>query len=433
MSDSLSSELFEKAQKIIPGGVNSPVRAFGAVGGTPVFFERARGSRLWDVDGREYVDLLGSWGPMILGHCHPEVEEAVLSAAQRAMSFGAPTATEVELAERVVDMVPCAEMVRLVNSGTEATLTAARLARGVTGRDRIVKFAGCYHGHGDSFLIKAGSGALTLGVPSSPGVPGPVAELTLSARYNDLASVEALFGAHGKDIAAVIVEPVAGNMGTIPPEPGFLEGLRRLTTDSGALLIFDEVMTGFRLSPGGAQEFYDVQPDFCTLAKVLGGGLPLGAIAGSRAILENLAPAGDVYQAGTLSGNPIATAAGNATLKVLQERGQGLYDELEGKGARLEAGLRAAIVESGVTAQVNRVGSMMTLFFNDSEVKNLDSLENLRTDVYGRFFHLLLDRAIYFPPSQYEAFFLSAAHTDADVDRIVTIVGEVLRSSSIAE
>jgi glutamate-1-semialdehyde 2,1-aminomutase len=428
MTDSTSQELFQKAQKLIPGGVNSPVRAFGSVGGTPVFFERARGARLWDVDGREYVDLVGSWGPMILGHCHPAVEDAVLGAVQCGMSFGAPTAAEVELAERVVSMVPCAEMVRLVNSGTEATMTAIRLARGATGRNFILKFEGCYHGHGDSFLIKAGSGALTLGIPSSPGVPGPLAELTLNARFNDLESVHDHFERHGKDIAAVIVEPVAGNMGTVPPEPGFLEGLRRVTAESGALLVFDEVMTGFRLSPGGAQQLYDVVPDLCTLAKVLGGGLPIGAIAGKREILENLAPIGAVYQAGTLSGNPIATAAGNATLKVLQEGGQELYDDLDRKGARLEDGLHKAIVETGIQASVNRVGSMLTLFFNDIEVKSLDSLKNLRTDTYGKFFHHMLDRSLYFPPSQYEAFFLSTAHSDADIDRVVTIVGEGLKA-----
>ena len=427
MTDSVSTELFEKAQTLIPGGVNSPVRAFGSVGGTPVFFERARGARLWDVDGREYVDLVGSWGPMILGHCHPEVEAAVLDAAQRGLSFGAPTAAEVELAERIVAMVPCAEMARLVNSGTEATMTAIRLARGATGRDMIVKFEGCYHGHGDSFLIKTGSGALTLGIPSSPGVPGPLAELTLNARFNDLDSVKEHFDRHGQGIAAIIVEPVAGNMGTVPPEPGFLEGLRRLASDSGALLVFDEVMTGFRVSAGGAQQHYDVQPDLCTLAKVLGGGMPIGSIAGKKEVLQHLAPAGAVYQAGTLSGNPIATAAGNATLRVLQEGGQALYDDLERKGARLEEGLRAAIADVGVTAQINRVGSMMTIFFNDTEVKGLHSLDNLQTETYGKFFHLMLERSLYFPPSAYEAFFLSTAHTDADVDRIVTIVSEALK------
>jgi glutamate-1-semialdehyde 2,1-aminomutase len=419
-----SQELFQRAQSVIPGGVNSPVRGFGSVGGTPVFFESGSGSRMRDVEGREYVDCVGSWGPLILGHAHPEVVEAVTAAARRGTSYGAPTEAEVELAEMITQRMPGVERVRLVSSGTEACLSAIRLARGFTGRDAILKFDGCYHGHGDSFLIKSGSGALTLGVPSSPGVPAPLAALTHTARFNDVEAVAAVFTQHADKIAAVIAEPVAGNMGTVPPRPGFLEGLRDLCDRHGALLILDEVMTGFRVAPGGAQERYGVRADLTTMGKVLGGGLPLGAFGGRADILERIAPHGPVYQAGTLSGNPLATAAGIATLKVLER--PGVYDELESKAARLEVGIQKAIAASSLPLCFQRVGSMGTFFFAAGPVENLDSLANVGTDLYAKFFHGLLERGVYFPPSQYEAFFLSLAHSDGDVDRIQEAIGKSL-------
>ncbi len=420
-----SERLLERAARTIPGGVNSPVRAFGAVGGTPRFIERGAGARIFDVDGNGYVDLIGSWGPMILGHAHPEVVEAIARALRDGTSFGAPTLAEVELAEKIVEMVPSVDMVRLLSSGTEATMTAARLARGHTGRDRILKFEGCYHGHGDTFLIKAGSGSLTFGVPSSPGVPAPLAELTLTARYNDLDGVRELFDRHREEIAAVIVEPVAGNMGTVPPRPGFLQGLRELTASHGALLIFDEVMTGFRVAPGGAQELYGIDPDLTTLGKIVGGGMPLAALGGRREILEDLSPVGPVYQAGTLSGNPLATAAGNATLDVIRREGAGLYEKLEERGSRLERGLRDAMPD-GSSLSINRVGSMLTLFFASGPIEHLASLEGVDTAAYGKFFNAMLDEGVYFPPSQYEALFLSAAHTDDDVDHIAGAARRVL-------
>jgi glutamate-1-semialdehyde 2,1-aminomutase len=422
---SANRELFERAQRVIPGGVNSPVRGFGAVGGTPLFLASGKGSRVRDAEGREYLDFLGSWGPLILGHAPPAVEAALARAIQGGTSFGAPTEREVELAELVRAMVPSMEMVRLTSSGTEAAMSAARLARGFTGRDHLIKFAGSYHGHSDGFLAKAGSGSLTLGVPSSPGVPAAVAALTLNARYNDLGSVERLLSSLPGRVAAVIVEPVAGNMGVVPPGPGFLSGLRRLCDGAGALLIFDEVITGFRVAPGGAQELYGVRPDHTVLGKVLGGGLPIAAFGGRREILERLAPTGPVYQAGTLSGNPLATAAGLATLSALRDGS--VHRRLEALGGRLEAGLRKAIAASGVEACVNRVGSMLTLFFTRGPVVDLDSLEGVRTDRYGRFFHGLLDRGVYFPPAQYETLFVSAAHTEEEIDRAVEAAGEALR------
>lgn len=427
MSTPDSGTLFERARRVIPGGVNSPVRAFGSVGGEPVFFARGRGSRLYDVSGREYLDVMASWGPLILGHADSRVESAVRQALERGTTFGASTAAEVELAEMIVELVPSVEQVRLVSSGTEATMTALRLARGATGRDRVIKFEGCYHGHSDSFLIKAGSGALTLGVPSSPGVPAALAELTLNAQFNDLESVRACFEAHPGEIAAVIVEPIAGNMGVVPPRPEFLPGLRKLCDENGTVLIFDEVITGFRVAPGGAQERLDVRPDLTTLGKILGGGLPLGALGGRRDLMEQLAPVGPVYQAGTLSGNPLATAAGLAMLRVLKEGGRELYESLERSGSRLASGLEAALTATGVTGQVQRVGSMMTLFFNPVPVESMSSLEKLDTAFYGRFFHGLLERGVCFPPSQYEAFFVSTAHSSDDVDRLVEVAGETLR------
>jgi len=419
-----SEELFERAGQVIPGGVNSPVRAFGAVGGQPIFFQEGHGSRLVDVDGKEYIDLMGSWGPLILGHAHPAVVEAVQSAAARGTSFGASTVAEVELAELIAERMPAVEKVRLVSSGTEAGMSAARLARGFTGRDRLVKFVGCYHGHADSFLIQAGSGALTLGVPSSPGVPGPLAALTHLAGYNDIDGVRAIFAEHGSEIAAILVEPVAGNMGVVPPGSGFLEGLRQVCDEHGALLIFDEVITGFRVAAGGAQERYDIRPDLSVLGKVVGGGLPVGAFGGRADVVDHISPTGPVYQAGTLSGNPLATAAGLTTLRELGKAG--VYGDLESKGARLQAGLEDAIRATGVTACVQRVASMMTLFFNESAVENLDSLASVDTDRYAKFFHGMLAQGVSLPPSQYEAFFVSAAHSDPDIDVVVAAAKDVL-------
>ncbi len=419
-----SADLFEKAKQFIPGGVNSPVRAFGAVGGTPIFFESGSGARLRDVDGKEYLDLVGSWGPMILGHAHPEVVEAVVAAARKGSSFGAPTRAEVTLAKMITERFPSVERVRLVSSGTEACLSAIRLARGFTGRERIVKFEGCYHGHGDSFLVKAGSGALTFGMPSSPGVPAAFASLTHNARFNDIASVRAIFATHGREIAALIVEPIVGNMGLVPPKPGFLQELRDLTREHGAIFILDEVMTGFRVARGGAQELYGVRADITTLGKVVGGGLPLGAYGGRADILEKISPQGPVYQAGTLSGNPIATAAGIATLKLLDR--PGVYSELEAKSKRLEDGFRKVMARTKLALCFQRVGSMATFFFTRGPVESLDDLSGVRTDLFARFFHGMLERGIYFPPAQYEAFFLSLAHTEGDLDRITQAAGEVL-------
>ena len=421
-----SAELFERSKAVIPGGVNSPVRAYGSVGGTPVFFVSGEGAKVRDVSGKEYIDCVGSWGPLILGHRHPEVEDAVEAALRRGSTFGAPTEAEAELAELVCDRVPSVEIVRLTSSGTEACMSAVRLARGFTGRDCIIKFEGCYHGHGDSFLIKAGSGGLTFGVPSSPGVPAALAELTLNARFNDLNSVEALMSDR---VAAVIVEPIGGNMGTVPPMPGFLEGLRELCDRNGALLILDEVMTGFRVAPGGAQELYSVRPDITTLGKVLGGGLPLAAFGGRREVFKQLAPDGPIYQAGPLSGNPLATAAGAATLRELGR--SGVYDDLEAKAARLEEKTRAAIAATDLPLCYQRVGSMGTLFFNQGPIESLDSLADVNTDLYGKFFHSMLERGVYVAPSQYEAAFLSLAHTDADVDHIAESAAAALKECAV--
>ncbi|MEE9161748.1 MAG: glutamate-1-semialdehyde 2,1-aminomutase [Candidatus Neomarinimicrobiota bacterium] len=425
MPHTRSHALFEAARRVIPGGVNSPVRAFGAVGGEPLFMAHASGATITDVDGNTYVDFVGSWGPLILGHAHPEVVSAVQEAAARGTSFGAPTSAETDLARLIVERVPSVEMVRFVNSGTEATMSAVRLARGATGRDKLVKFEGCYHGHGDSFLIKAGSGALTTGTPSSGGVPGAIAGETLVARFNDLPSVEALFEAHRDDIAAVIVEPVAGNMGVIAGEPTFLNGLRDLCHAHGALLIFDEVMTGFRVHPQGAQGLYAIQPDLTTFGKVIGGGLPVGAYGGRRELMEQVAPLGPVYQAGTLSGNPLAMAAGLATLQHCDEA---LYARLEDLGHALESGLRdAATRHGGVT--VNRVGSMFTLFFTESPVTTYADVLRCDLPAFGRCFHLALEHGVYLPPSQFEAAFISSTHTPADVGRLVSVVEDFLQAA----
>ena len=421
-----SVDMFERAQRVIPGGVNSPVRACDSVGGKPVFFREGRGSRLVDIDGREYVDVMGSWGPLILGHAHPDVVSAVCAAARGGTSFGACTAAEVELAELITSRFSSVEKVRLVSSGTEAAMSALRLARGVTGRDEVVKFAGCYHGHADSFLIQAGSGALTLGVPSSPGVPADLAKLTRLARFNDLDNVRKVFEEAGASIAALIVEPVAGNMGVVPPAEGFLAGLREICDEHAALLIFDEVITGFRVSAGGAQERYEVVPDLTVMGKVVGGGLPVGGFGGPAEIMNQVAPEGPVYQAGTLSGNPLATAAGLATLRALGE--EGIYETLERSGAALAAGLEAAIASAGVTALVQRVGSMMTLFFNESPVASLDSLDGVRKDLYARFYQGMLAAGVTLPPSQYEAFFVSTAHSEEDIGKISAAAETVLSS-----
>lgn len=411
-----STAAFAKAKEVIPGGVNSPVRAFKSVGINPVIIESAKGCRIKDIDGNEYIDFVSSWGPLILGHANETILEAITKTAQKGTSFGAPTLLETEMAELIVKMVPSVEKVRMVNSGTEATMSALRLARGYTQRSKIIKFAGNYHGHADSFLIKAGSGAITLGLPDSPGVTPAIAQDTLVATYNDLASVETLFVEQGNNIAAVIVEPVAGNMGVVPPAKGFLEGLRKLTTQYGAVLIFDEVITGFRLAKGGAQEYFGVTPDLTTLGKIIGGGLPVGAYGGKREIMDMLAPNGPVYQAGTLSGNPLAMAAGLAMLKTLNET-PGFYDELERKAKRLEEGLKANLAKTGVKGIVNRVGSLMTLFFTGSaQVTSFDEAMTSDTKKYADYFKTSLDSGIYQAPSQFEAMFISQAHTDEDID-----------------
>ena len=410
-----SHDLFAQAQRHIPGGVNSPVRAFRGVGGDPVFFERAEGAYVVDADGRRYVDYVGSWGPMVLGHAHPEVIAAVQETAARGLSFGAPTAMETAMADRVCELVPSVEMVRMVNSGTEATMSAIRLARGYTGRDKIVKFEGCYHGHADALLVKAGSGALTLGVPSSPGVPASVAEHTLTLPYNDLQAVRELFAGAGGEIAAVIVEPVAGNMNCIPPAPGFLEGLREVCTAHGSVLIFDEVMTGFRVALGGAQGHYGITPDLTTLGKVIGGGMPVGAFGGLRAIMEQIAPLGPVYQAGTLSGNPVAMAAGLKTLELISA--PGFYEALSAQTVALTDGLTERARAAGVPFTTNRVGGMFGLFFTGAEsVGSYADVMACDAERFKKFFHGMLDEGVYLAPSAFEAGFVSAAHGPAEID-----------------
>ena len=413
----LSERMFARAVELIPGGVNSPVRAFRGVGGTPRFIESAKGATLTDVDGRTYIDYVGSWGPMILGHADAEVIEALREALARGTSYGAPTELEIEMAEEITRAVPSIEMVRMVNSGTEATMSAIRLARGVTGRNLLVKFEGCYHGHGDSLLVKAGSGVATLGLPDSPGVPAAVASDTLTVPYNDAAALEEVFGAHGARIAAVIIEPVVGNMGCVIPQSGFLESVREVTRKAGALLIFDEVMTGFRLARGGAQALYNVQPDITTLGKIIGGGLPVGAYGGSKQIMEHVAPAGNIYQAGTLSGNPLAMTAGLTTLKRLRD--PAVYAQLERAGKRLCDGLTQAARDAGIETTTNRVGSMWTGFFTNEPVTDWTSAAKSNRATYGKFFHSMLENGVYLAPSQFEAGFISLAHTDALLDQTV--------------
>jgi glutamate-1-semialdehyde 2,1-aminomutase len=408
-----SHELFQKALSLMPGGVNSPVRAFRAVGGDPVFIASGKGSSIADVDGNNYIDYVLSWGALILGHCHPEVVEALAKAIERGTSFGACTPAEIELAERIRDAFPSLERVRLVNSGTEGTLSALRVARAATGRDKILKFEGCYHGHGDSLLVKAGSGVATLGLPDSPGVPRALAELTVTLPFNDSAALEEAFRIHRHQLAAVIIEPVVGNSGCIPPQPGFLEKLRKLTAEQGTVLILDEVMTGFRVAYGGAQELYRIQPDLTTLGKIIGGGLPVGAYGGKASLMDWVAPAGPVYQAGTLSGNPLAVAAGLKTLEIL--RRPGTYERLEVISQKLASGLAAAAAKAGVPLTVNRVGSMFTCFFTPDPVTHYASAKRSDTGKFARFFRSLLKRGVYFPPSQFEAAFVSTAHSEADV------------------
>jgi glutamate-1-semialdehyde 2,1-aminomutase len=414
--DDRTPSLLERAQKVIPGGVNSPVRAFRGVGGEPVFVRAAEGAWLIAEDGRRYIDYIGGYGPHILGHGHPAIVEAVRDALGRGTAFGAPTVAEIEIAEAIVAALPSIEMVRLVNSGTEATMSALRLARAATGRRRFVKFAGCYHGHADPFLVAAGSGAATIGVPSSPGVPEAVTADTLLAPYNDLAAVERLFTDFGPDIAAIFVEPIAGNMNLVPPMPGFLAGLRDLCDRYGALLVFDEVMTGFRVAWGGAQNLFDLRPDLTTLGKVIGGGLPTGAFGGRRDLMERMAPAGPVYQAGTLSGNPLAVAAGRAALRILGSDTDCPYERLEASGARLQEGILAAASRHGVPCRVERQGSMLGLYFTTGPVRNIDDVHATDRALFTRVFHRLLAHGVHLPPSPYEAFFLSLAHGPAEID-----------------
>ena len=421
-----SERLFAAAQRLIPGGVNSPVRAFRGVGGEPFCVARAEGARLWDVDGRAYIDYVGSWGPLVLGHAAPAVVEAVAAAAARGTSYGAPTAGEVEMAEAITEAYPSIEMVRLVSSGTEAAMSAIRVARGATGRDVLVKFDGCYHGHADSLLVKAGSGAATLSIPDSRGVPAALAALTVTAPFNDIPAVRAIFDARAGKIAAVIVEPVAGNMGVVAPAPGFLEGLRELCTRHGAVLIFDEVITGFRVAYGGAQALYGVRPDLTCLGKIIGGGLPVGAYGGREDLMRQVAPLGGVYQAGTLSGNPLAVAAGLATIRAL---GRGNpYARLETLGGQLADGLLAGARAGGIEVTVNRVGSMLTAFFGTGPITDYASAKRSDTGRYARFFHAMRVRGVYFAPSQFEAAFVSLAHTETDIDTTVKTAADALSS-----
>ncbi|MEF2968009.1 glutamate-1-semialdehyde 2,1-aminomutase [Paenibacillus sp. M1] len=415
-SEERSRSAFEEAKKVLPGGVNSPVRAYKSVGLTPIYIERGAGSRVYDIDGNEYIDYVGSWGPLIMGHAHPTVVAALQETAAKGTSFGAPTLLETEMAKLVAERVPSVDIVRMVNSGTEATMSAIRLARGYTGRDKIIKFEGSYHGHADSLLIKAGSGVATLGLPDSPGVPKGVAANTITVPYNDLASAELAFERFGAEIAGVIVEPVAGNMGVVPPLPGFLEGLRRLTTEYGSVLIFDEVMTGFRVHLNCAQGRFGVTPDLTCLGKVIGGGLPVGAYGGKREIMEQIAPSGPIYQAGTLSGNPLAMTAGFSTLSLLTPE---VYDRLEALSARLAAGFAANAKERGIPCTINRVGSMVCPFFTDQAVINFDTAKSSDLDLFRRYFTAMIEEGINIAPSQFEGMFVSGVHTEEDIDATI--------------
>ncbi|MCW9005802.1 MAG: glutamate-1-semialdehyde 2,1-aminomutase [Gammaproteobacteria bacterium] len=421
------ADQFKQAQNFIPGGVNSPVRAFKGVGGDPVFIDSAAGAYTWDTDGKRYIDYVGSWGPMILGHAHPEVIQAVKDAADRGLSFGAPTTIETEMAEKICSIIPSIDLVRMVSSGTEATMSAIRLARGFTGRDTIVKFEGCYHGHSDSLLVKAGSGALTLGVPSSPGVPACLAEHTMTLAYNDIDQVREAFKQSGDKIACIIVEPVAGNMNCIPPVPGFLQGLREVCDEYGAVLIFDEVMTGFRTALGCAQSVYNVKPDLTTLGKVIGGGMPVGAFGGRRDIMEYIAPLGPVYQAGTLSGNPVAMAAGLKTLELISA--DGFFESLSDKVSTLLEGILTKAKAAGIPMTSNQVGGMFGLFFTDADkVTNFEQVTQCNVERFNAFFHGMLDEGVYLAPSAYEAGFVSAMHTEEDIQATIDAAGKVLES-----
>jgi len=422
-----SHSLFARAQESIPGGVNSPVRAFKSVGGEPVFIERAEGAYLFDADSNKYIDYVGSWGPMVLGHAHPEVIEAVKKAADQGLSYGAPTELETQMAEKVKSLMPSIELVRMVSSGTEATMSAIRLARGFTGRDKIVKFEGCYHGHADSLLVKAGSGALTLGVPTSPGVPESLAAHTLTLNFNDTQQVSEILEKIGSEVACIIVEPVAGNMNCVPPAEGFLQALRSLADKHGIVLIFDEVMTGFRVALGGAQALYGVKPDLTTLGKVIGGGMPVGAFGGKREIMQHLSPLGPVYQAGTLSGNPIAMAAGLKTLELISDKG--FFTALGAKVESLTKGIVAAAAKSDIAMQENHVGGMFGLFFTEqNQVSNFAEVSNCDTDLFNIFFHKMLELGVYLAPSSYEAGFVSAAHSSEDIDKTIEAADEVFKT-----
>ncbi|MBC8287717.1 MAG: glutamate-1-semialdehyde 2,1-aminomutase [Nitrospinae bacterium] len=409
-----SSRLFSMAKKVMPGGVNSPVRAFNAVGGDPLFIKRARGSRMTDADDNEFIDYVASWGPLIFGHAHPDIVSAIVRQAELGTSYGASTELEIQLAEKVVQAVPSIEVVRMVNSGTEAVMSALRLARGITGRDKIVKFEGCYHGHGDSLLVKAGSGLVSLGIPDCPGIVSSLAEKTLNLPYNNIDQVRELFEKEGEEIAALIVEPIGGNMGVVPPKPGFLEALREVTQKAGALLIFDEVITGFRVSLGGAQKLYGVTPDITCMGKIIGGGLPVGAYGGSRQVMDHISPMGSVYQAGTLSGNPLAMAAGNVMLDLLSK--EGVYESLEQKSAKLCQGLQQNVEALGIEAQFTRVGSMFSMFFTSQEIVDFETVKSCDTDFFKRYFNELLEEGVYIAPSQFEAGFMSAVHTDEEIN-----------------
>jgi glutamate-1-semialdehyde 2,1-aminomutase len=419
-------DLFQRALELMPGGVNSPVRAFKSVGGEPFFTDHADGAYLWDVEGKRYIDYVGSWGPMLAGHNHPNVRVAVQEAARAGLSFGTPCPAEVTMAERIRELVPSMQMLRMVNSGTEATMSAIRVARGFTGRDTIVKFEGCYHGHGDAFLVKAGSGALTFGVPTSPGVPKALADLTLTLPYNDLGAAQELFAQVGERIAGVIIEPIAGNMNCILPRAGYLQGLRELCTQHGALLIFDEVMTGFRVAPGGAQQLYGITPDLSTFGKVIGGGMPVGAYGGRREIMEKVAPSGPIYQAGTLSGNPIAMAAGLAMLELI--RAPGFYVDLERKTRLLTDGLLAVAIDAGVPFSVNRVCGMFGLFFTAEKVETFAQATACDVPAFNRFFQAMLERGVYLAPSAFEAGFMSSAHSEQDIADTLQAAREAFRS-----
>jgi len=424
MNHERSKKLFQHAKEVIPGGVNSPVRACKSVGRDPVFIDHAEGCMVYDADGNSYIDYVGSWGPMILGHRHPVVVSAIKATLERGTSFGAPTDLEIELAEMVIAAVPSIDTVRFVNSGTEATMSAIRLARGVTGRDLIVKFDGCYHGHADTLLVEAGSGVATLGIPGSPGVPEAFAAQTISIPYNDTESMNRVMAEKGQDVACVIVEPVAGNMGLVPPEEGFLAALREATQKSGSILIFDEVITGFRVSRGGAQDLYDVMPDLTTLGKIIGGGMPVGAYGGRKAIMDQIAPDGQVYQAGTLSGNPLAMAAGIATLTELNK--PGVYAELDQKTDHLVKGLKEAAAASGIPVQVDRVGSVLGMFFRDKPVKNMDDAKSCDLDRFTKYYNAMLEKGIYLAPSQFESGFVSTAHREEQIDKTIRTVKAVM-------